>query len=70
MKKPPLGSGKRFAALARKTSPAIAAWAGRRKYGNKKMSQLSAMGKRRVGAANMQSHKAGGAAGSHVGKHL
>lgn len=44
--KAPLGQGGRFAALAKKTSPAIAAAAGRKKYGAKKMAQLSAQGRR------------------------
>jgi hypothetical protein len=47
-KKPPLGSGKRFAALAKKTSPAIAAAVGRKKYGAKKFAALGAKGRRRA----------------------
>lgn len=47
-KKPKLGSGKRFKSLVRKVkSPALAAWIGRKKYGKKKFSKLSAMGRRR-----------------------
>lgn len=44
--KAPLGQGGRFAALAKKTSPAIAASVGRKKYGQKKMTKLSQQGKR------------------------
>jgi hypothetical protein len=43
--KAPLGQGGRFAALAKKTSPAIAASIGRKKYGAKKMAALSSKGK-------------------------
>lgn len=53
-KKPALGSGKRFAALkgalAKKgaSNPgALAAYIGRKKYGAKKMGQLSAKGRKR-----------------------
>ena len=47
-KKPPLGSGKRFAALAKKVgSPALAAFIGRKKFGAKKMAALSASGRKR-----------------------
>lgn len=54
MKKPPLGSGQRFAALKGKladrpgvTNPgALAAYIGRSKLGAKKMSQLSAKGRK------------------------
>jgi hypothetical protein len=46
-RKAKLGSGKRFKKLARKTSPAIAAWIGRRKYGKKRFAKLSAAGRRR-----------------------
>jgi hypothetical protein len=42
-----LGAGGRFAALAAKTSPAIAAMAGQKKYGKKKMSAMAAKGKAR-----------------------
>ena len=53
--KPPLGSGARFAALESKlaskpgiTDPAaVAAAAGRRKYGAKKMAQMAAAGRKR-----------------------
>lgn len=50
--KPKLGTGERFAALKGKlkskgaTNPgALAAWIGRKKFGAKKMGQLSAHGK-------------------------
>lgn len=51
-KKPRLGSGKRFAAVARSAGGGekgrrIAAAVGRKKYGAKKMGQLSAAGRRR-----------------------
>lgn len=53
MKKPKLGTGKRFSnltkALAKRgaSNPkALAAWIGRKKYGSKKMSKLSAKGKK------------------------
>ena len=50
-KKPPLGSGARFTAVAKaagggKKGAAIAAAAGRKKYGQKKMTQLAQKGKR------------------------
>lgn len=46
-KKPPLGSGERFQQLSNKVgSDALAAWIGRRKYGNKKFGQLSANGRK------------------------
>lgn len=46
MKKPKLGSGGRFKALAKKVkSPALAAWIGRRKYGAKKFASLARKGK-------------------------
>lgn len=41
-----LGQGGRFAALAAKTSPAIAAAIGRKKYGKKKFAALGKKGKR------------------------
>jgi len=51
--KPKLGSGERFKALQEKLakrgarSPAaLAAWIGRKKYGTKKMTQLSVKGKK------------------------
>jgi len=47
-KKPKLGSGARFAALAAKTSPAIAAMAGVKKWGSAKMSAMAAAGRRRA----------------------
>jgi hypothetical protein len=52
-KKPPLGSGKRFAAVAKaagggKKGAAIAAAAGRKKYGNAKMTQMAQAGKKRA----------------------
>jgi len=53
-KKPKLGSGKRFKALkgklakkGAKSPGALAAWIGRKKYGAKKMSNLSAAGRKR-----------------------
>jgi hypothetical protein len=53
--KPKLGSGKRFSALKSAlkakgaTNPgALAGWIGRRKYGAKKMGQLSAKGRKRA----------------------
>lgn len=53
-KKPPLGSGKRFAALEKnlgakgaKNPAALAAWIGREKYGTKKMSSMAAKGRKR-----------------------
>ena len=43
-----LGSGKRFKELVKKTgSKALAAWIGRKKYGNKKMSAMATKGKKR-----------------------
>lgn len=47
-KKPKLGSGKRFAAIAKKTSPALAAYIGRKKYGAKKMASMAAKGRKRA----------------------
>jgi hypothetical protein len=47
-KKPKLGSGARFKALAKKTgSPALAAYIGRKKYGKKKFQKLAAGGRKR-----------------------
>jgi hypothetical protein len=47
-KRPKLGSGKRFAALRKKgMSPALAAHVGRKKYGAKKMAQMSAASRKR-----------------------
>lgn len=53
-KKPKLGTGKRFAQLksklakkGAKTPGALAAFIGRKKYGNKKMASLSAKGKKK-----------------------
>ncbi len=54
-KKPKLGSGKRFSALEGalekkkgiRSPEKLAAWIGRKKYGAKKMGQLSAMGRKR-----------------------
>lgn len=48
----PLGEGSRFAALAAKTSPAIAASVGRKKYGNKKMQEIALQG-RAAGLGNV-----------------
>lgn len=46
-RKPKLGSGARFKALTDQgMNPALAAWIGRKKYGNKKFAQLSAKGRR------------------------
>lgn len=42
-----LGGGGRFATLAKKTSPAIAAAIGRKKYGAKKMAKMAAKGRKR-----------------------
>jgi hypothetical protein len=47
-RKPKLGSGARFKALAKKTSPALAAYIGRKKYGAKKMAKMSATGRKRA----------------------
>jgi len=47
-KKPRLGSGARFKALAKKVgSPALAAFIGRKKYGAKKMAKMSATGRKK-----------------------
>ena len=53
-KKPPLGSGERFKAVeasarasGARNPAAVAATAGRKKYGKKKMAQLSARGRKR-----------------------
>ena len=55
-RKPPLGSGQRFAELKKKLSgqgtkdpAALAAWIGRKKYGAKKMAALSAKGQQKSG---------------------
>jgi hypothetical protein len=46
-KKAPLGQGGRFAALvASGKSPALAAYIGRKKYGNKKFQGLAAKGRK------------------------
>lgn len=42
-----LGGGGRFEALAEKTSPAIAASIGMKKYGKAKMSKMAAAGKKK-----------------------
>ena len=48
IKKPKLGSGKRFKNLVKKTgSKALAAWIGRKKYGKKKFQQLANKGRKR-----------------------
>lgn len=47
MAKPKLGSGTRFKALAKKTSPAIAAMIGMKKYGKAKMMKMAQMGKKK-----------------------
>jgi hypothetical protein len=41
----PVGQGGRFAALAQKTSPAIAAFVGRKKYGKKAFQKMGQHGK-------------------------
>ena len=47
-KKPPLGSGKRFAALSKKVdSDALAAWIGRKSLGKKKFQALAKAGRKR-----------------------
>ena len=53
MKKPKLGTGKRFSNLKKSLSKkgaknpgALAAWVGRKKYGAKKFSSLSKKGKK------------------------
>lgn len=53
MKKPKLGSGKRFATLTKtlakkgaRNPKALAAYIGRKKYGAKKMAALSAKGRK------------------------
>lgn len=55
-KKPKLGGGKRFAALAKKLKKrgarnpkALAAYIGRKKYGKEKMAALSAKGREEHG---------------------
>ena len=46
-KLPPLGSGERFAKVAKETgSKALAAWIGRKKWGKKKMAALSKKGRK------------------------
>ena len=48
IKKPKLGSWKRFKNLVKKTvSKALAAWIGRKKYGKKKFQQLANKGRKR-----------------------
>ncbi len=47
-KKPKLGSGARFKALAKKVgSKKLAAYIGRKKYGKKKFGKLAAAGRKR-----------------------
>ena len=53
-KNPPLGSGQRFKNLTKKLKKggtknpkALAAWIGRKKYGKKKMANMSAAGRKR-----------------------
>lgn len=53
MAKPKLGSGMRFKALKKEleqkgaiNTGALAGWIGRKKYGNKKMAELSAKGRK------------------------
>jgi hypothetical protein len=55
-RKPKLGSGKRFAAIARKAGGgkkgrAIAAAIGHKKYGKRRMSKMAAAGRRRKARA-------------------
>jgi hypothetical protein len=45
-RKPRLGSGGRFKALAKKKGKKLAAWIGRKKYG-KKMNKMAAAGRKR-----------------------
>lgn len=56
MKKPKLGSGKRFKALtddleskgqSKESAKALAAWIGRRKYGKSKMAAMAAKGRKK-----------------------
>ncbi len=55
-KKPPLGSGKRFAALEKSIAAkgnvenpeAVAAMIGRKKYGNVKMAKMASAGRKRA----------------------
>lgn len=47
MKSMKLGGGGRFAELAAKTSPTIAASIGRKKYGKKKMAAMATKGKKK-----------------------
>jgi hypothetical protein len=63
-RKPKLGSGKRFSnlkrSLARKgvrNPGAVAASIGRKKYGAKKMSQMSAAGRKRKAAARRRKRR-------------
>ena len=51
-----LGGGGRFAKLAAKVGPAVAAAIGRKKYGNKKMASMAAKGKTKVSPSNIDSH--------------
>ena len=47
-KKPKLGSGARFKALAKKTgSKKLAAWIGRKKYGKAKFQKMAAKGRKK-----------------------
>mgnify|MGYP006977954602 CR=1 FL=1 len=53
-KKPPLGSGERFARLTRelrqkgvKDPEALAAWIGRKKYGKERFQRLAAKGRKK-----------------------
>ncbi|HLP48351.1 MAG TPA: hypothetical protein VK469_20590 [Candidatus Kapabacteria bacterium] len=47
MAKAKLGSGVRFKALAKKTSPKIAAFIGMKKYGKAKMMKMAAKGRKK-----------------------
>jgi hypothetical protein len=64
-KKPPLGSGERFAQVAAaarahgaENPEAVAAAVGRRKYGAARMAELAAAGRRRALSADRQAYAA------------
>ena len=42
------GGGGRFQKLAKKTSPALAAYIGRKKYGKKKFQKMASKGRKRA----------------------
>ncbi|MEW6016489.1 MAG: hypothetical protein AB1760_00280 [Pseudomonadota bacterium] len=67
MAKAPLGSGGRFEALSEKLAArgarnpnALAAWIGRKRYGSKRMAELSAIGRRRAALKRKRKAKAAG----------